>query len=578
MILAKSPSHSFIATGSAMVSARTRAGTPKKGAKTKTAAKRIARKRATSATPSSEAATPSDGPAGAASEQARARPDHISVRMYNNILGDCFLIRIPAGPNRDVKILIDCGALQGMPSATEIMNEIATDIAKTTGSQLDILVITHEHWDHLSGFYQAADIFKTFAIDELWLAWTEDDKDADAVRIRNRRQKALQLLLTLDKHFGPAAAPEGDEEEETPRVQKGSQRDEVRELLAFTGQSPGAAASRMDTGAILTMLKGLAKKVRYFTPGADPIPLPGDVPVQAYVLGPPKDTKLLLRSNPRKGEVYLSDASDGLGVYLAAAVQLEKDATSFDADEARAIELSMPFDKQHFRRLSELEAKQPVSTDRTYFSDRDQWRRIDRDWLGGAEQLALKLDSDTNNTSLVLAFVFGDDSKRRALLFPGDAQVGNWESWQQYVWPSGAKRDDPNTIDITKLLAATVLYKVGHHASHNATLRANGLELMIHQDLVAMIPVKEEFARKTKHWNMPFPSLLARLLERTKGRVLRADETLEDLHAERDRRAGAPGELSRDDWQSFLSRLCSGPKSVHSDGAPLYVEYSLPLA
>lgn len=551
---------------------------PKKAAKRKTAKKTADKKPAggkgNQSAPSPDTRVDSEVRAASGVTPARAKPGHVSVRMYNNILGDCFLIRVPAGPERDVKILIDCGALQGMPSAADIMNEIAGDLAETTGSRLDVLVITHEHWDHLSGFCQAEPIFRKFEIDELWLAWTENDKDADAARIRARRQKALQLLLTLDKHFGPAAVAPEEEDEEARAPRAGGQRDEVRELLAFTGQSPGAAASKMDTGAILTMLKGLAKKVRYFAPGADPIPLPAGIPVQAYVLGPPKDTKFLLRSNPRKGEVYLTDDSAGLGVYLAAAVQLEKEAIALDADEARTIELSMPFDNQHFRRLSEVQSEQTHA----YFSERDEWRRIDRDWLGAAEQLALKLDSDTNNTSLVLAFAFGSKAEPRVLLFPGDAQVGNWESWQQYVWPSGAKREDPAAIDIQKLLAATVLYKVGHHASHNATLRANGLELMTHPDLVAMIPVREEFARKTKHWNMPFPSLLARLLERTKGRVLRADKSLNDLDADRNNRQDKPGELSRDDWETFFSRLTPGPRSAHSDAAPLYVEYSMPLA
>lgn len=541
----------------------------------KTADKKTAGKKATQSATSPDMGVDSEVDAALAATLARAKPGHISVRMYNNILGDCFLIRVPAGPERDVKILIDCGALQGMPSAADIMNEIAGDLAETTGSRLDVLVITHEHWDHLSGFCQAETIFRKFEIDELWLAWTENDKDADAARIRARRQKALQLLLTLDKHFGPAATAPEEEDEEARVPRAGGQRDEVRELLAFTGQSPGAAASKMDTGAILTMLKGLAKKVRYFTPGADPIPLPGEIPVQTYVLGPPKDTKFLLRSNPRKGEVYFTDDNAGLGVYLAAAVQLEKEAIALDADEARAIELSMPFDNQHFRRLSEVQGEQAHA----YFSEREEWRRIDRDWLGAAEQLALKLDSDTNNTSLVLAFAFGSKTDPRVLLFPGDAQVGNWESWQQYVWPSGVKREDPAAIDIQKLLAATVLYKVGHHASHNATLRANGLEVMTHPDLVAMIPVREEFARKTKHWNMPFPSLLARLLERTKGRVLRADKSLDDLDADRHHRQDKPGELSRDDWETFFSRLTPGPRSAHSDAAlPLYVEYSIPFA
>ncbi|MFN1208508.1 hypothetical protein ACKXGD_16235, partial [Enterococcus lactis] len=85
------------------------------------------------------------GGAASTATPARAKPGHISVRMYNNILGDCFLIRIPAEGERDLKILIDCGALQGMPSAADIINEIAADLAWTTGSHLDVLVITHEH-------------------------------------------------------------------------------------------------------------------------------------------------------------------------------------------------------------------------------------------------------------------------------------------------------------------------------------------------------------------------------------------------------------------------------------------------
>jgi hypothetical protein len=49
--------------------------------------------------------------------------------------------------------------------------------------------------------------------------------------------------------------------------------------------------------------------------------------------------------------------------------------------------------------------------------------------LGLAGRLALQLDSDTNNTSLVLAFELGKSG--RVLLFPGDAQVGNWLSWHK---------------------------------------------------------------------------------------------------------------------------------------------------
>jgi hypothetical protein len=65
---------------------------------------------------------------------------------------------------------------------------------------------------------------------------------------------------------------------------------------------------------------------------------------------------------------------------------------------------------------------------------------------------------------------------------------------------------------------------VGHHASHNATLRAKGLELMESPDLVAMIPVDHDMAVKKRWPGMPFPPLLERLEEKARGRVIRIDE------------------------------------------------------
>jgi hypothetical protein len=96
--------------------------------------------------------------------------------------------------------------------------------------------------------------------------------------------------------------------------------------------------------------------------------------------------------------------------------------------------------------------------------DADQsWRRIDTDWLGVSSDLAIQLDSKTNNSSLVLAFEFVDSG--RVLLFAADAQVGNWLSWQKLTW-----NVDGRTVSGPDLLARTVYYKVGHHGSHTRYL------------------------------------------------------------------------------------------------------------
>lgn len=64
------------------------------------------------------------------------------------------------------------------------------------------------------------------------------------------------------------------------------------------------------------------------------------------------------------------------------------------------------------------------------------------------------LDRQMNNTSLILVFEVGG----ARLLFPGDAQIENW----QYALAHP---------EYGKLLADTTLYKVGHHGSRNATPR-----------------------------------------------------------------------------------------------------------
>jgi hypothetical protein len=159
----------------------------------------------------------------------------------------------------------------------------------------------------------------------------------------------------------------------------------------------------------------------------------------------------------------------------------------------------------------------------------DDWRRIDTEWLNSAADLALQLDNAVNNTSLVLAFEFGNGGD--VLLFVGDAQVGNWHSW--------AERSED-------LLKRTVFYKVGHHGSHNATLKEHGLDVMTNAKLVAAIPVDEMFAKGKRPipWMMPADKLYGALEEKTKGRILRADKDFPQGEAK-------PDSLNAQEWQRF---------------------------
>ncbi len=84
--------------------------------------------------------------------------------------------------------------------------------------------------------------------------------------------------------------------------------------------------------------------------------------------------------------------------------------------------------------------------------------RLGRQQLSAYLQIVRILDDVLNNTSVILLIETG--AKR--MLFPGDAQIENWEY---------ALKAAPNSEEILELLRGVDLYKVGHHGSRNATPR-----------------------------------------------------------------------------------------------------------
>ena len=119
------------------------------------------------------------------------------VRMYRQGLGDCFLITIPRGGAPPFYMLIDCGVILGTHDARDIMTRVVQDIIAATDGRIDVLAATHEHWDHVSGFGQAKELFqKQLKVGEVWLAWTEDPKDAMAEKLRSEHQ-AMRVALGM---------------------------------------------------------------------------------------------------------------------------------------------------------------------------------------------------------------------------------------------------------------------------------------------------------------------------------------------------------------------------------------------
>src|SRR5207248_2666973 len=115
-------------------------------------------------------------------------PDQPRIRMYRHGLGDCILLTLPRPRGGPGHVLIDCGVLGTGPRR---MAAVAEDLHRTTGGRLDVVVATHAHWDHVSGFVQARGLFDQMDIGEVWLPWTEDPNDPAAAAVRARRRHAL---------------------------------------------------------------------------------------------------------------------------------------------------------------------------------------------------------------------------------------------------------------------------------------------------------------------------------------------------------------------------------------------------
>src|SRR3954466_101394 len=122
--------------------------------------------------------------------QLQAPSSGATVRMYRQGHGDCFLLAFPrTGGGDPVYVLIDCGYKPGSPEFVHDVGigDIVDHIGESTGNHLDLMVITHEHQDHLNGIWKEVEpYFDRFTIDNAWMAWTEDPQDELAEELRKR--------------------------------------------------------------------------------------------------------------------------------------------------------------------------------------------------------------------------------------------------------------------------------------------------------------------------------------------------------------------------------------------------------
>ena len=118
-------------------------------------------------------------PARLPGERAGGAVGAVCVRFYCQGIGDCHLLRFEKPVGGFFWVLIDCGVHSSVQKGTQTIQDIVDNIATLT-RRLDVIVLTHEHWDHNSGFLSARDTFKQFEVGEIWLGWTENAADPQA--------------------------------------------------------------------------------------------------------------------------------------------------------------------------------------------------------------------------------------------------------------------------------------------------------------------------------------------------------------------------------------------------------------
>ncbi len=371
----------------------------------------------------------------------------IRIRMYNTGFGDCFLLTFP-GPDRDRKILIDCGKhmlSKSGPKLSRIVQEVLKDIQEPGGPRVDVVIASHRHQDHVSGFAAAG--WDQVAVGEVWMPWTEDPDDPVARDICERQSTKASRLQAGLTAMGFAAA----EEREYMLGYAGNNLNNTEAMNLLHGGFQGRPRHRF-------LPRPAPEKPRF-----SPESIPG---LEVFVLGPSRDPDVMSQMDPPGSESFFR-------------------AWEMSVQEAQPLH---PFPEQFRidRAAFETRFRRPDGwpLDK-YFSTASE-STMEKIFDDPAFEVASKLEEAVNSTSLVLLFHFGS----AWLLFPGDAQ---WGTWQAIL----------NNAAMVPLLKNLTFYKVGHHGSHNANPRSF-VEQFVSKEVRAMIPYGE-----VKKWpEIPRPGLL----------------------------------------------------------------------
>jgi hypothetical protein len=356
------------------------------------------------------------------------RPTRILLCAYPVGFGDCFLLTFEYADGGPRHVLIDFGTTARPARApANVMARIAEDIRTRCGGKLHAVVATHRHADHVSGFATApngrgsGDVIATCRPDVVLQPWTEDPEAAtDAVKPTRKAERMRGFVRGLAGMQAVSGLVQAEARALSRRAGRAVGRHLVEELDFLGG-------TNLTNRSAVENLMRMANRARaiYAYHGSNPglrQVLPG---VRTRVLGPPtleQSDRIRTQREEDPGEFW---HLLGLSGSAAGATPV---ALFPRAPRHRTIP---PGARWLRRKLTAVRSQQLL-------------------------QLVRTLDEELNNTSLILLFEVGPFR----LLFPGDAQIENWEFTLKKARTSAALR---------KRLAGTDLYKVGHHGSLNAT-------------------------------------------------------------------------------------------------------------
>lgn len=373
------------------------------------------------------------------------KPTSLTIRAYQVGFGDCFLLTFKYPKQQERHVLIDFGST-GMPDgvvSADQMKKVANDIKDRCKENLQIVVATHRHKDHVSGFATkkdgsgTGDIIKSLKPEMVIQPWTENPALEDPKLTEETKPAPGQALPFTNAHYFAALSDMNSLastiDTEVKHLSSSNFRQHLSPELAAQIEFLSDDNTLPNRSAVANLASmGQNHYVRFGDKLDVSKILPG---VTIHVLGPPDlDQHAEIRKQKAKDENefwMLQGAARDYWKLQAASGELIDNFTSGNSRLFPDADIFQDFLPSHYRWFVR------------------QLRSLRGEQLLG---LVRVLDKAMNNTSVILLFEFGG----KKVLFPGDAQIENWE----YAL---------NDKATAELLKDVCLYKVGHHGSRNAT-------------------------------------------------------------------------------------------------------------